>query len=158
MSSLKCGKCQKYLHPVKKNLPAFQPFCLWCLNFLNKDDPEGLVMHVFHCGSHPLKDSQTKMSALKWGQMRCHCSVYQKLQDYLDGKIPYPFFGCEAAVQTEPFVENARAPEPIVIHPIEGAEELSTLKMKFEEGEFEVRVGKNGKCTTCFNGFECELY
>ena len=115
-------------------------------------------MHVFHCGKHPLKDSQTKMSALKWGQMRCHCSVYQKLQDYLDGKIPYPFFGCDAAVQTESFEENVRAPEPIVIHPIDGAEELSTLKMKFEEGEFEVTVGKNGKCTTCFNGFECELY
>ena len=79
-------------------------------------------MHVFHCGSHPLKDSQTKMSALKWGQMRCHCSVYQKLQDYLDGKIAYPFFGCEAAVQTEPVVENVRAPEPIVIHPMDVAE------------------------------------
>ena len=167
MSNLKCGKCQKYVHPVKKNLPAFQPFCLWCLNFLSKDDPEGLVMHVFHCASHPLKDSQTKMSALKWGQMRCHCSVYQKLQDYLDGKIAYPFFGCEASVQTEPVVEpnvepvvepNVRAPEPIVIRPMDFAEDLSTLKMKFEEGEFEVRVGKNGKCTTCFNGFECELY
>ena len=163
MSSLKCEKCQRYLHPVKKNLRTVTgvsvPFCYWCSKFLNKEDPEGLVMHVFHCGNHPLKGSQNKMSALEWGQMRCHCSVYQKLQDYLDGKIPYPFFGCDAAVQTEEesFVENVKAPEPILIHPIVG-EELSTLKMKFEDGEFEVKVGKNGKCTTCFNGFECELY
>ena len=49
---------------------------------------------------------------------------------YLDGKIPYPFFGCDAAVQTEEesFVENVKAPEPILIHPIVGEEELSTLK------------------------------
>ena len=55
---------------------------------------------------------------------------------------------------------NVKAPEPIVIHPIVSNpfEELSTLKMKFEDGEFEVKVGKTGKCTTCFNGFECELY
>ena len=163
MTSSKCEKCQKYLHPVKKNLPAFQPFCLWCLNFLSKEDPEGLIMHVFHCVNHPLKRSQKKMSALDWGQMRCHCSIYQKLQDHLDGKSPYPFFGCDAAVQTaeESFEEvNVKAPEPILIQPIvtEPSLELSTLKMKLEDGEFEVRVGQNGKCTTCFNGFECELY
>ena len=156
MSSLKCDKCQKYLHPVKKNLPAFQPFCLWCLKFLNKEDPKGLIMHVFFCGSHPLKNSQKKMNALDWGRLRCHCSIYEKLQDHLDGKSPYPFFGCDAAVQTEePFV---KAPEPIVIHPIEPCEELSTLKMKLEDGDFQVKVGKNGKCTACFSGFECELY
>ena len=114
-------------------------------------DPEGLVLHVFHCVNHPLKHSQKKISALDWGQMRCRCSVYQKLQDHLDSKSPYPFFGCDAAVQTaeEFFVEveaDVKAPE------------LSTLKLKFEDGEFEVKVGKTGKCTTCFNGFECELF
>ena len=154
MSSLKCDKCQKYLHPVKKNLPAFQPFCLWCLKFLNKEDPEGLIMHVFFCGSHPLKNSQKKMSALDWGRLRCHCSVYEKLQDHLDSKSPYPFFGCDAAVQTE----ESFAPESIVIHPIEPCQELSTLKMKPEDGYFQVKVGKNGKCTACFSRFECELY
>ena len=167
MSSLKCDKCQRYLHPVKKNLRTVTgvsvPYCYWCLNFLNKEDPEGLIMHVFHCVKHPLKHSQNKMSALDWGQIRCHCSIYQKMQDHLDGKSPYPFFGCDAAVQTaeESFLEaNVKAPEPILIHPItaESCKELSTLKMKFEDGEFEITVGKNGKCTTCFNGFECELY
>ena len=124
-------------------------------------------MHVFHCVNHPLKCGQKNLSALDWGQMRCHCSVYQKLQDHLDGKTPYPFLGCDVAVQTteECFVEvevDVRAPmaEPLVIQPIvtEPCEELSTLKVKFEDGEFEVKVGKTGKCTTCFNGFECELY
>ena len=37
-------------------------------------------------------------------------------------------------------MENVKAPEPVLIHPIVG-EELSTLKMKFEDGEFEVKVG-----------------
>ena len=157
MSSFKCEKCQKYLHPVKKDLPAFQPFCLWCLKFLNKEDPKGLIMHVFHCVNPPLRCSQKKMSALDWGQMRCHCSVYQKLQDHLDGKSPYPFLGGDAADQA---TEESFVPEPILIHPIvtEPCQELSTLKMKFEDEEFEVKVGQNGKCTTCFNGFKCELY
>ena len=168
MSNLKCEKCQRYLHPVKKNLRTVTgvsvPYCYWCLNFLNKEDPEGLVMHVFHCVNHPLKPCQNKMSALDWGQIRCHCSIYQKLQDHLDGKSPYPFFGCDVAVQTteECSLEaqaDVRAPESLTVQPvvIEPCEELSTLKVKFEDGEFEVKVGKTGKCTTCFNGFECEL-
>ena len=45
--------------------------------------------------------------------------------------------------------------QPIVIEPEE--EELASLRVKFQDREF-VRVGKTGKCTTCFNGFECELY
>ena len=157
MSGLKCGKCQKYLHPIKKNLPAFQPFCLWCMNFLNKEDVEGLILHVFFCASHPLKSSQKKMSALDWGRLRCHCAVYEKLQEHLDGKNPYPFLGCDAAVQTE----ECFAPNPIVIQPIEPCkerEELSSLSMKLEDADFQVKVGKTGKCTACFSGFECELY
>ena len=85
MSSLNCGKCQKYLHPVKK---IYQPFCLWCLKFLNKEDPEGLVMHVFHCGNHPLKGSQKKMSALDWGQMRLHLSEAARLSGWRDSLPP----------------------------------------------------------------------
>ena len=120
-------------------------------------------MHVFHCASHPLKNSQKNFSALNWGQMRCHCSVYQKLQDHLDGKAPYPFFGCDVGCQTaeECFLEveadRVSFPEPLVIQPgdTERGEELSILKVKLEDGEFEVKVGKAGKCTTCFNGFEC---
>ena len=113
--------------------------------------------------NHPLRCSQKKMSALKWGQIHCHCSVYQKVQVHHDGKRPYPFFGCDAADQTteassepvgEPVVEPLTV-QPIVIEP---QEEVSTLKVKFQDGEFEVKVGKMGKCTTCFNGFECELY
>ena len=127
MSSLKCEKCQRYLHPVIKNLRTVTgvsvPFCYWCLKFLNKEDPEGLMMHVFHCVNHPLKHSQNKMSALDWGQIRCHCSIYQKLQDHLDGNSPYPFFGCDVAVQTteECSLEvqaDVRAPESLTIQPI----------------------------------------
>ena len=62
------------------------------MNFLNKEDVEGLILHVFFCASHPLKSSQKKMSALDWGRLRCHCAVYEKLQEHLDGKNPYPFW------------------------------------------------------------------
>ena len=76
MLSLKCEKYQRYLHPVKKNFRTVTgvsvPFCYWCLIFLNKEDPKGLLLHVFHCVNHPLKHSQKKMSALDWGQIRCH--------------------------------------------------------------------------------------
>ena len=50
-------------------------------------------MHAFYCGNHPLKDSQKKMSALESGQMRCHCSVYQKLQDFLEARFLTPYLG-----------------------------------------------------------------
>ena len=75
---------------------------------------------------------------------------------------PYPFMGCDVAVQTreECFVEvgaDVRAPmaEPLVIQPIvtEPHEELSTLKVKFENGEFEVKVGKMGKKFHIFQWF-----
>ena len=43
------------------------------------------------------------MSALEWGQVRCHCSVYQKIQDHLDGKSQYcfPAHKVSTSVQTE---------------------------------------------------------
>ena len=43
------------------------------------------------------------MSALDWGQIRCHCSIYQKIQDHLDGKSQYcfPAHKVSTSVQTE---------------------------------------------------------
>ena len=41
------------------------------------------------------------MSALDWGQIRCHCSIYQKIQDHLDGKSQYCFPAVSTSVQTE---------------------------------------------------------
>ena len=60
---------------------------------------------MFKCHDHPLKNSQKFLSALDWGNLRCHCSIYQKIQHHLDGKKPYSFprFTIDALVQTDSY-------------------------------------------------------
>ena len=195
MCGIKCETCLKFIHPVKKCEGPFYPYCYWCHSYLTEVREE-VLFHVFKCHDHPLKNNQKFLSALEWGNLRWHCSIYQKIQDHLDGKKPYSFptVTVDAVVQTDSYdaqaISNASVqaeltpnklesidseseyeseeeeeiPIPIPVEHIPdvpdvpGVGDCSTLSLKFPSVEIKMSVGKTGKCTTCFEGLEFELY
>ena len=46
--------------------------------------------HVFFCQKHPLREEKMTMNAYDWGAIRCHCSIYEKFQRYMDDYGPNP--------------------------------------------------------------------
>ena len=86
----------------KKNKRTFCPYCYWCHKYLGPITEE-VYLHVFRCHYHPLIRTQDVMTALDWGRIRCHCSIYQKIQDHLEGQSQYrfPLHSVSTSVQTE---------------------------------------------------------
>ena len=132
--------CLKWIHPVKKTHTPNQCFCYCCFNFLDEADVEAVLLHVFYCCQHPFRHNEVTLSALNWGQIRYHCSVYQKIQDHLDEKSRYPFpsKSSDVSVQTELICD------PIVIKPVEHVmEAVFEVKSEIElqiESEIETQT------------------
>ena len=77
MTAKRCNTCWRFTHPVKKQEGPFLPICEWCHTGL-LGPRETVLMHIFYCVDHPLKEDKERLTPLDWGRESDVTALYIK--------------------------------------------------------------------------------